>query len=76
MDKRLIKERDNGSWRGVGSKKVVIVLSFFVLIIATYTIPRATQVFFLQHIGIQDMVVAENKNQSHVVIVKVVHCKL
>ena len=56
---------------------MVIVLSFFVLIIVTYTIPRATQVFFfLQHIGIQDMVVAENKNQSHVVIVKVVHCKL
>ena len=50
---------------------MVIVLSFFVLIIVTYTIPRATQAFFfLQHIGIQDMMAAENKNQFHTV-----HCK-
>ena len=57
---------------------MVIVLSFFCTSYRyVYTIPRATQVFFfLQHIGIQDMVVAQNKNQSHVVIVKVVHCKL
>ena len=56
---------------------MVIVLSFFC---TNYRYVHYTKsysgFFFLQHIGIQDMVVAQNKNQSHVVIVKVVHCKL
>ena len=50
MDKRLIKAIDNGSRRGVGSKKVVIVLSFLCTNYSyVYTIPRATQGFFFSN---------------------------
>ena len=56
VDKRLIKARDNGSWRGV------IVLSFFD---TDYRYVHYTKsagplgfFFFLQHIGIQDMMAA------------------
>ena len=57
---------------------MVIVLSFFGTNYryVHYTKSYSGFFFFWQHIGIQDMMAAKNKNQSHAVIVKVVHCKL
>ena len=55
---------------------MVIVLSFFGTNYSYVHYTKSYLGFFLQHIGIQDMLAAKNKNQSHAVIVKVVHCKL
>ena len=65
----MIKERDNGSWRGVGSKKVVIVLSFFgtdyrYIHYTKSAGPLGFFFFFLQHIGIQDMMAAIKEQKS------------